>query len=114
MARTSSPTSPAAAERYSCFANRTVGWRAVGGKLVATSDTLWHEPNFVERLLGGKRWSVPLASVSTVGLDLPNGNLLDGGVRCRLLVTTDDGARHLFVVGDVDDAMARLKALLPR
>jgi hypothetical protein len=105
------PLEPDEVEQLAIPANHTVSrWRAVGGKLIATSQRLVFRPHRFDRAFGGRVWSVPLASIRAVGRKPPTFNPFDGGIRSRLCITTDDG-EHLFVINRLAAQIARIDAL---
>jgi len=98
-------------ERTSLLANHSRGGIAVGGKLVITNRRLVFRPGRVDRKLGAKVWSVPLAHITEIGKRKRTWNPFDGGLRTRLRIVTHDGAEHLFVVNGLDDVIATLQQL---
>lgn len=95
--------------RWQCPANRTQSARrAVGGRLHLTGARLVFEPNRMDAVTGGARWSAPLASVRAVGVQRPDGSAFSGGLRSRLRIDLDGGAVKLFVVSHLDDVVQTL------
>ncbi len=105
------PLEPGEVEQLALLANHSVGWRAVGGKLVVTDRRLVFRPNRVDRGLGGKVWTAPLGAILEVGRKPPTFGLFNGGLRSRLRIVTSDGAEHLFVVDGLAAQIARIQAL---
>jgi hypothetical protein len=93
-------------------ANRSQGWRAVGGRLVLTDRRLVFVPHAVERATGGKVWEQPLTSMTTVSLAARGWGPLDGSLRRRVMVASGD-ERSYFVVGKASDVIAKVQAALP-
>ncbi len=91
--------------RWKKFANRTQGNRAVGGHLYLTQSRLIFEPNRMDAMLNGQSWSASLTSITTVGTDAPNGNVLSGGLRTRLKLDLEDGRSEYFVVNGVQEVV---------
>lgn len=108
------PLEPGEVERHAVLANHSVGWRAVGGKLVVTDRRLVFRPNRVDRELGGGLWSVPLGQIVEIGRRRPTFHPFNGGLRSRLRIVTADGAEHLFVVNRLDREIETLQALRSR
>ncbi len=98
-------------EHLAILANHSVGWRAIGGKLVATDGRLMFRPNRVDRGLGGKVWTAPLAQIVGLGKKPRTYHPFNGGLRTRLSVVTSDAVEHLFVINRLDEHLARLHAL---
>lgn len=85
-------------------ANRTQSdRRAVGGCLYLTAARLYFEPNRLDAMTGGQRWSAPLAAVRHAGTEQRDGNRLSGGLRTRLRLDLVGGGVELFVVNHVDN-----------
>jgi hypothetical protein len=100
-----------AAPAAAWLANYKVGrFRAAGGKLELYAGALRFRPNRVDRALGSRLWSVPLAAVTEVGAAPRTWNLFDGGLRVRLRVVTRDGGEHLFVVNGLRAVIAAIDA----
>lgn len=100
---------------WDCLANRQQdGWRAVGGKLYLTNQRIIFCPHFLERVLGGKKWSTPLDDITDATTEAPDGEPLSGGLRPRLALLLQDGSRELFVVNNLNETVPRLQRALPR
>ena len=96
---------------WSCKANRTQSaLRAVGGRLVLTSDRLEFQPHGVDKALFGRDWSVPLGRIRSVGAEPRGLNPFSGAMRKRLRVETDDGSVEMFVVSRLDEVIERIEA----
>ncbi|MFC6013473.1 hypothetical protein [Nocardia lasii] len=91
------------------LANRTQGRRAVGGRLHLTETRLLFVPNHLDAATGGKRWETRVSEVRGIGKEAPDGGLFSGGLRTRLRLDTDKGT-ELFVIGEIDEVIARLEA----
>lgn len=98
-------------ELRSWLANHSVGWRAVGGKLVATDRRLIFSPNIMDARMGGRTWSLPLEQMAQLGTRSPTFHPFNGGMMTRLKITTRDGGEHLFVVSNPEGVAAELHAL---
>ena len=95
-------------------ANRTQGWRAVGGRLTVSPTAVRFEPHGFERSTGGSAWATPTSSIVQVDAApaFKSGGLpFGGGIRTRLRVRLVDGGEELFVVprlGEVIDLLCGL------
>jgi hypothetical protein len=96
-------------------ANRTQGWRAVGGHLTCGPSVVHFEPHGLDRATGGASWVRPIEEVVDVGVapafrtgGLPFG----GGIRARLRVVLADGTEELFVVGKASQVRDQIAALV--
>ncbi len=102
--------------QWSKPANRFQGSRAVGGKLFLTNRRLLFNPQLVDGMIGGQRWSTPLELVSEVTVE-PKGSgkagKLGGGLRDRLKLVLGNGEEELFVVNKLDEVVARLGSAVP-
>jgi len=91
-------------------ANRTQGWRAVGGKVWLTSSRVLFVPNAVDTSTGGKGFECGRGAVS--GVDVAPATLagvpFSGGLRRRLRLRLLDGSEELFVVDGADALCARI------
>lgn len=92
-------------------ANRSLGKRAIGGRLLVTHRRLIFSPHVVDRLLHAESWSWPLTAIDEVGaaartLEQP----LSGGARRRLEVKLVDGGHESFVVNHVERVIAAVTA----
>jgi len=97
------------------MANRSQGFRAVGGRLDVADGELRFTPNGFDAITGGNALAVPLARVASVGSQpgrFALGELFSGGLRARLAIDLDDGTRELFVVWNVESAIAAVRAAL--
>ena len=96
-------------ERWS--ANRTQGWRAVGGRLFVTTTHLRFRPNVVDRNTAGRSWDAPRSAVAGTGLADrdPVRGFLAGGLRRRLEITLSDGTVERFVVNGAEAKAALLR-----
>lgn len=90
------------------FANRQVGWRAMGGRLVCTRDRLIFTPNTVDVRTGGKEWSLDLRHVKGVQVERRSDPYWRGlaRLRPRVFIQTDYGEEAFLVnrahrVGDL-------------
>lgn len=81
------------------LANRQVGWRALGGRLVGTQERLIFTPNVVDSRTGGEEWSIPLRDVRGVTVERRSdpgyGRLAK--VRPKVFLTTDTGEEAFLV-----------------
>jgi hypothetical protein len=95
---------------WSCRANRTQStFRAVGGQLALEEDRLEFRPHGFDRALAGKGWSLPLASIRSVGTEPRGMNPFNGALRERLRVEAEDGSVELFVVNDLGEVRQRIE-----
>lgn len=91
-------------------ANRQQRRRAVGGRLLLTSERLIFTSNRLDRLTGGSDWSVDRDDVTAVDVAAPtleNGPF-SGGLRSRLRLTLIGGTEELFVVRSPDRCATEL------
>ncbi len=94
----------------------SVGRRAVGGHLTLTDRSLSFRPHFIDRALRAKPWSIPVDSITSVGvtevsLDAPPSGLFNGSVTRRLKVGSADGD-SIFVVPKVEAVASLLNERL--
>jgi hypothetical protein len=95
---------------WSCRANRTQSaFRAVGGQLALEEDRLEFQPHGFDKALAGREWSVPLASIRSVGTEPRGINPFSGALRERLRVEAEDGSVELFVVNELDSVRQRIE-----
>ena len=97
--------------RWQTAANRTQGNRSVGGRLFLTNQRVLFEPNRVDSITGGQRWSVDLTEVHEVGVEKRGMNPVSGALRKRLRLKCT-GTTELFVVNHVDEVIDVLKTAL--
>ena len=98
------------------LANRTQGFRGVGGRLYLTTHRVAFEPHQVEILLKSAPSSLPLGEVSSVELEAAEiawAHLFDGGMRSRLKIVMKSGAVDLYVVNHPEEVAKRIQAALP-
>ncbi|MCF8609067.1 hypothetical protein L5G28_02670 [Gordonia sp. HY285] len=94
-------------------AARSMDRVAVPGELQVTKTHVVFEPK--GRRAPGARFSVAFKFVVGVGTAPGTGKFFSGGKRERLCLTLGDGSEWLFVVPDLDAAMAGIRsALSPR
>jgi hypothetical protein len=98
---------PGETEVWRKRANRTQGWRALGGRIVLTDRRLLFEPHALDRNTGGRGLALPLAEIRGVSVAPRTWHPLNGGMRKRLAVETADGT-ELFVVNGVDEVARRV------
>jgi hypothetical protein len=95
------------------LANRTQGWRAVGGRLTLTSRLLVFKPHRFDRATRGHAWTAPRDDISAVGLEPRSpGSVFGGGLRVRLRVDLEQGGAELFVVRNPIGCTEELRVLL--
>jgi hypothetical protein len=93
-------------------ANRTQGWRAVGGHLVLGDEAIAFEPHGFDRSTGGASWAAPWSSVAAADLApaFTSGGLpFGGGLRSRLRLRLQDGTEQLFVVPRLQQVLAQVQ-----
>jgi hypothetical protein len=96
---------------WSCRANRTLSaFRAAGGKLVLQQDRLQFQPHRFDRVLAGKEWAVPLTEIRSVGEEPRGWNPVNGAMRTRPRIETEDGSVELFAVNDLSAVRERIDA----
>jgi hypothetical protein len=95
------------------FANRQVGRRAIGGRLVATPKRLIFTPNAVDMRTGGKQWSLNLSEVSEVIVERRSDPYWGrfARIRPRLFIKTD-GGEEAFLVNRAHHVGAQLVELM--
>jgi TIR domain len=86
----------------------------VGGSLYLTATQLLFEPNRFESAIGGQQWSTPLGTIRSVGIQLPGGNVLKGGLRDRLRIDLADGSFELFVVDQINEVIRVINQAIAR
>lgn len=86
---------------------------AVGGTLALDGRRLVFKPNGLAGSMGQKQWSTSLGAIEEVGTVGRNlGDLMCGGLKRRLRITTHAGARELFVVSHAERVAEELQALV--
>ncbi|GAA4383353.1 hypothetical protein GCM10023147_02400 [Tsukamurella soli] len=95
-------------------ANRSLGRGMVPGRLELSPTHVTFEPGRVARRTVGLRFSVRLEHIAAVGVAPGAGRWLGGGKRERLVLTLGDGSEVLFVVPELEPAVAAIRAALPR
>lgn len=83
--------------------------RAVGGCLHLTPSRLIFEPTHLDSLTGGRSWSTPLTTISTIGIEPRTGQVFNGGMRDRLRLDLTDGSVEFFVLNNLDEALPVLR-----
>src|SRR5262245_59639494 len=78
-------------------ANRSQGFRAVGGHLLLTDQRVVFYPHGLDSATGGKGWECELASVSIVCMTARGFNPFNGSLRPRLQIDAN-GVSEYFVV----------------
>jgi hypothetical protein len=78
-------------------ANRSQGFRALGGHLLLTDQRVVFYPHAVDRATGGKSWECELASISDVRMSARGFNPFNGSLMPRLQIDAN-GATEYFVV----------------
>jgi hypothetical protein len=73
-------------------------FRAVGGKLVVTTERVVFTPHHLDAATAGRTVSLPLEDIVEVGVQERGADVLAGGIRRRLRLRTQEGAAELFVV----------------
>jgi hypothetical protein len=68
-------------------ANRSSRFRAVGGRLVLTTERVCFVPHLVDRSIGAASWEVLLEAVVDVGLVRSGWNPLNGALRSRVCIS---------------------------
>jgi hypothetical protein len=68
------------------------------------------EPNRIDSMTGGKRWSVSLNEIRNLGVEQRGTNLLSGGIRNRLRVDCIGADSSVFVVNHLDDVLEVLRS----
>ena len=81
-------------------ANRTQGWRAVGGHLLLTNQRLCFCPHGFDRATGSKSWECELTTMSSVSMAACGRQPFNGPSRPRLEVDCA-GVSEFFVVKNV-------------
>ena len=106
--------------RWSAMANRTQGDptrgvpRAVGGKLFLTNQRVLFTPHRLDYLFAGEKWEAAVADIQQVDKEPhdrrpSSATLFSGALRDRLRLTFKDGSVALFVVNNLDDALAHFQ-----
>lgn len=89
--------------------------RAVGGRLFLTNRRLLFQPNRFDSITGGRTWSTPIDNIVDVAVHAREADVPLMGkaakLRRRLQIETPEG-NELFVVNDVDGAVAQLQQLV--
>lgn len=67
-------------------ANRTQGWRAVGGHLLLSDRRVLFYPHKFDSSTGGRPWECALAEIVAVGLAGRGSNPFNGSMRRRLRI----------------------------
>lgn len=86
---------------------------AVGGTLSLDGRRLSFRPNAMAGNMGGKSWSTSLGAidhVDTVGRNL--SDIMCGGLRRRVQITTHAGEHELFVIAHAEKVAEELQALV--
>lgn len=91
---------------------RSMGAGAVPGQLQLTETHVVFEPK--SKRLAGARFSVAFTFIAAVGTAPGTGRFFSGGKRDRLCITLGDGSEWLFVIADLDEALARIRARLAK
>ena len=78
-------------------ANRSQGFRALGGHLLLTDQRVVFYPHAVDSATGGKGWECELASISGVRMSARGLNPFNGSLLPRLQID-GDGTTAYFVV----------------
>ena len=96
-------------------ANRTQsGARAAGGRLYLTGTRLLFEPNRLDAISGGQRWSASLDQIRGADSQSPDGRPFSGGMRTRLRLALADGTAELFVVNKLSDVIKTIQEAITR
>ena len=106
--------------RWSAMANHSQGDptkgfpRAVGGKLFLTNQRVLFTPHRFDYIFAGEKWEGEVAEIQQVGKEphdrrLSGTTLFSGALRDRLRLTFKDGSVVLFVVNDLDEALAQFQ-----
>lgn len=103
--------------RQSWMANRSVGWRAVGGKLFLTTERFIFLRHFLERLIPvqDQPWSrerEDFVGAEVFGAEAWPVRPLSGALRSRLCLVFVDESVELFVVWRPARAVAGINELL--
>jgi hypothetical protein len=93
-------------------ANRSVSWRAVGGRLSATDRRLIFRPHRFDRKTGAGVFEAPLSAIEAVGIQPRTWGPFNGGLVRRLRLRLAGGETECFVVSGLEEVIARLEALL--
>ncbi len=101
---------PGEVEVWSCLANRTQNWRAVGGKLFLTNQRVVFCPHRFDYVLGGQGWAGSLNDIDGFGEEAPNSEPFSGGLRTRLAINLRNGTKELFVVNQLGPVIERLQS----
>jgi hypothetical protein len=78
-------------------ANRSQGFRAVGGHLLLTDQRVVFYPHGLDGATGGKRWECALSSLSGVCMSARGFNPFNGSLRPRLQID-GEGVTEYFAV----------------
>lgn len=93
-------------------ANRSLGFRTLGGDLVLTDQRVIFDPHVADSAAAGKRWACELTSITNVLMSARGFNPLNGSLLPRLQIDAD-GASEYFVVREgfaIVDAIRQAKA----
>jgi hypothetical protein len=97
---------------WQSLANHQQGHRAIGGKLLLTSERVIFQPHRLDTATGGQPWSCGRGSVVEVNvIDPPAGSILSGGRRRSLGIETRERV-EMFFVTQVELKLAVLKSSL--
>lgn len=91
-------------------ANRTQGFRAVGGHLLLTNQRVLFYPHKIDDGTGGKSWECELTSVTSVGMSARGLHPFNGSMRRRLQIARDGEMEYFVVNGGASIAAAIEKA----
>jgi hypothetical protein len=130
------PSAGATREKWSLPANSVQSGTAVGGSLSLVGSSLVFLPSSVEKafdalvgsplqpilsLLGREvpteAREIALADIAAVEIvegELAWDNVRSGGLRDRLRLRTKSGAEEIFVVGDVEKTVEKIRLCLPQ
>jgi hypothetical protein len=92
-------------------ANRSQGWRAVGGHVLITSERVIFYPHKVDEVTGAGMWTSELDQISNASVAPRGRNPFNGSLRQRLMVVGANGT-ELFVLrspNEVVDAILDVK-----
>ncbi|MBM7368737.1 hypothetical protein [Gordonia hydrophobica] len=93
-------------------AARSMGKVAVPGELQVTKTHVVFEPKSART--SGARFSVALTFVAGVGPAPGTGRFFSGGKRERLCITLGDGSEWLFVIAELEAAIAQIRGRLTK
>jgi hypothetical protein len=91
-------------------ANRASTWKSVGGQLLVTNLRIIFQPHRVDALFHAQPWSGRLRDVASVDVAAKKLSAKEMGVRNRLQITLQDGHQEKFLVRDLDQVVAELRA----